>query len=99
MALFHVRMDVRIPHDLDPAVRAETIVREKEYSQGLQRAGTWRHIWRIAGQYSNISVFDVESADELHEILWNLPLFAFMDLQILPLTHHGSDIHPPETGR
>ncbi|MEV0032565.1 muconolactone Delta-isomerase [Nocardia sp. NPDC050793] len=92
MALFHVRMDVRIPHDLDPDQRAQIVAREKDYSQRLQRSGKWRHIWRIVGQYSNISVFDVDSADELHEILWNLPLFAYMEIDILPLTRHGSDI-------
>ncbi|MCW4355554.1 muconolactone Delta-isomerase [Hoyosella sp. YIM 151337] len=92
MALFHVRMDVRIPNDLDPALRAETLAREKDYSQKLQRSGKWPHIWRIVGRYSNISIFDVESADELHEILWNLPLFPYMDIEILPLTRHGSDV-------
>lgn len=73
MALFHVRMDVDIPRDLDPAVRAETVATEKEYSQDLQRQGKWVHLWRIVGQFSNISIFDVDSPDELHEILWNLP--------------------------
>ncbi len=92
MALFHVRMDVDIPRDLDPALREETIAREKAYSQDLQRAGKWAHIWRIVGQYSNISIFDVESADELHEILWNLPLFPFMTIDVVPLTRHGSSI-------
>ena len=92
MALFHVRMDVDIPRDLDPAVREETIVREKAYSQELQRSGKWAHIWRIVGHYSNISVFDVESADELHEILWNLPLFPYMTIAVTPLTKHGSSI-------
>ncbi|AYA24305.1 muconolactone delta-isomerase [Rhodococcus rhodochrous J3] len=92
MALFHVRMDVDIPRDLDPDVRAETIAKEKAYSQDLQRQGKWREIWRIVGQYSNISIFDVESADELHEILWNLPLFPYMNIEIMPLTKHGSDI-------
>jgi len=92
MALFHVRMDVDIPRDLDPEVRAETIAREKAYSQDLQRQGTWREIWRIVGKYSNISIFDVDSADELHEILWNLPLFPYMDIEVTPLTKHGSDI-------
>lgn len=92
MALFHVRMDVDIPRDLDPEVRAETIAREKAYSQDLQRQGKWREIWRIVGKYSNISIFDVDSADELHEILWNLPLFPYMNIEIMPLTKHGSDI-------
>ncbi|EME67158.1 MULTISPECIES: muconolactone Delta-isomerase [Rhodococcus] len=92
MALFHVRMDVDIPRDLDPEVRAETVAREKAYSQELQREGKWREIWRIVGKYSNISIFDVGSADELHEILWNLPLFPYMNIEIMPLTKHGSDI-------
>ncbi len=60
--------------------------------QELQRSGKWAHIWRIVGQYSNISVFDVESADELHEILWNLPLFPYMTVEVMPLTKHGSSI-------
>ncbi|MFC7448365.1 muconolactone Delta-isomerase [Rhodococcus daqingensis] len=92
MALFHVRMDVDIPRDLAPDLRDETIAREKAYSQDLQRQGTWAHLWRIVGQYSNISIFDVESADELHEILWNLPLFPYMTIEIMPLTKHGSAI-------
>ncbi|MEV4633727.1 muconolactone Delta-isomerase [Rhodococcus coprophilus] len=92
MALFHVRMDVDIPRDLDPDLRAETLAREKEYSQELQRQGKWPEIWRIVGKYSNISIFDVESADELHEILFDLPLFPFMNIEVTALTRHGSDI-------
>ncbi|MGG7100328.1 muconolactone Delta-isomerase [Rhodococcus sp. 24CO] len=92
MALFHVRMDVDIPRDLDPVVRAETVATEKAYSQDLQRRGKWVHLWRIVGQFSNISIFDVESADELHEILWNLPLFPYMSIEVMPLTQHGSSI-------
>lgn len=92
MALFHVRMDVDIPRDLDPSVRENTIAHEKAYSQQLQRDGKWPHLWRIVGQYSNISIFDVDSVDELHEILWALPLFPYMRLEITPLTRHGSSI-------
>lgn len=91
--LFHVRMDVKLPHDLDPDVRADTVAREKAYSQELQRAGKWPHIWRIVGEYSNFSVFDVESTDELHALLSGLPLFPYMDIHVTPLATHPSDIH------
>ena len=56
----------------------------------LQRQGTWVHLWRVVGQYSNVSIFDVESSDELHQILWNLPLFPFMTVAVTPLTEHPS---------
>ncbi|MGC4962591.1 muconolactone Delta-isomerase [Gordonia sp. DT218] len=90
--LFHVRMDVNIPHDLDPDTKAETVAREKAYSQELQRSGKWPHIWRIVGEYSNFSIFDVADNDELHGILSGLPLFAYMDISVTPLATHPSDI-------
>jgi muconolactone D-isomerase len=88
--LFHVRMDVAIPRDLDPDERARLVATEKQRALELQRKGTWAHLWRIVGQYSNISVFDVDSTDELHEILWSLPLFPFMTVQVTPLAQHPS---------
>ena len=90
--LFAVTMDVDLPPDLDPDVRADTLAREKAYSQDLQRAGKWPHIWRLAGQFANLSIFDVASHEELHEILWNLPLFPYMAIEVTPLAQHPSDI-------
>nr|WP_026818990.1 muconolactone Delta-isomerase [Arthrobacter castelli] len=90
--LFAVNMDVKIPYDLDPDVKADTVAREKAYSHQLQRKGEWVHIWRNAGQYSNLSIFDVKDNERLHEILWNLPLFPYMNVQVTPLAVHPSDI-------
>jgi muconolactone D-isomerase len=50
------------------------------------------HIWRCVGQYSNLSIFDVRDNERLHEILWNLPLFPYMDIEITPLAQHPSAI-------
>ena len=90
--LFAVTMDVALPLDLDPDERADTLAREKSYSQQLQRSGKWPHIWRIVGQYSNLSIFDVADNTELHDLLWNLPLFPYMTIEIKPLATHPSDI-------
>ena len=90
--LFHVHMSVDIPPDLDPEVRADVVAREKAYSQELQRAGRWPHLWRIVGEYANISIFDVESNDELQELLSGLPLFPYMTITVTPLAAHPSAI-------
>jgi muconolactone D-isomerase len=90
--LFAVRMDVNIPLDMDPQAKAELLAKEKAYSQGLQREGEWRNIWRCVGEYANISIFDVADNDRLHEILWGLPLFPYMRMDITPLAVHPSDI-------
>ena len=90
--LYHVRMDVRLPADLDPAVRDDLIAREKAYSQDLQRSGKWPHIWRIAGEYANFSVLDVADHDELHQLLSALPLFPYMDITVTALARHPSKV-------
>jgi len=90
--LYCVQMDVRIPHDADPARIDRLKAEEKSRAQDLQRAGTWVHLWRVAGRYANVSVFDVADHDELHTILSTLPLFPFMDIAVTPLARHPSAI-------
>lgn len=90
--LFAVTMRVDLPQDLDPTVRQDTLAREKAYSQELQRTGEWRHLWRRVGEYSNLSIFDVRDNERLHEVLWQLPLFPYMTMEVVPLAEHPSDI-------
>ena len=90
--LYHVRMDVRPPHGIDPVEIDRLKAEEKARAQELQRSGKWVHLWRIAGQYSNFSVFEVGSHDELHDILSTLPLFPFMKIAVTPLARHPSAI-------
>jgi len=90
--LFAVRMAVELPRNLDPQVREELLATEKAYSQELQRAGKWVHLWRVVGEYSNLSVFDVAGNAELHELLWNLPLFEYMRVEVTPLAPHPSAV-------
>lgn len=90
--LFAVTMRVDLPQDLDPTVRQDTLAREKAYSQELQRSGEWRHLWRRVGEYSNLSIFDVRDNERLHELLWQLPLFPYMTMEVVPLAEHPSDI-------
>lgn len=90
--LFQVEMDVQFPHTF-PAGKVDELKQvERERAKELQRTGVWRHLWRVAGRYSNLSIFDVSDAQELHEILSNLPLFPFMTIRVTPLCRHPSSI-------
>ena len=91
--LFLVRMDVNLPADMPSEEAAAIKAVEKAYSQDLQQQGKWRHIWRVVGEYSNYSVFDAESNDEMHNMLSGLPLFPYMDISVTPLAKHPSDIN------
>lgn len=91
--LFAVKMDVKLPADMDHEVRADLLAREREYSQQRQRSGVWPHLWRIAGQYSNLSVLDVQSNQHLHDVLSQLPLFPYMDIEVTPLAQHPNSLN------
>jgi muconolactone D-isomerase len=86
-------MDVNVPLDYDPARFEVLKAAEKARFQELQIAGTWRHIWRVVGQYSNVSIFDVESNAALHDLLISLPLYPFMTIRVTALCRHPSSTH------
>ncbi len=77
-----VEMDVQVPRDLDPAV----------FDRLKAEEGPRRHLWRVAGRYADVSIFDVASHDELHAILSTLPLFPFVQMKVTPLAQHPSAI-------
>lgn len=90
--LFKVEMTVNIPESMDKDEKAKILATEKAYSQSLQQSGKWRHIWRVVGQYKNISIFDVESNEELHNLLTGLPLYPYMEISVEALCRHPSSI-------
>jgi len=91
--LFHVKMTVNLPVDMDAERAALLKADEKALAQRLQDQGKWRHLWRIAGLYANYSVFDVDSVQELHDTLMQLPLYPYMAIEINPMCRHPSSIH------
>lgn len=90
--LFHVKMTVNIPSTLDTKSAEDLKLKEREFSQKLQREGKWKHIWRIAGHYANYSIFDVHDAEELHSIMMQLPLYPYMEVEVEALCKHPSAI-------
>ena len=91
--LFKVSMTVRLPHTM-PADEADRLkASERTIAEALQRSGKWRHLWRVAGRYANVSIFDVSGNAELHDLLLTLPLFPYMEIEVEALCRHPSSIH------
>jgi muconolactone D-isomerase len=90
--LFHVTMVVRIPHDVDAERIRQLSAQEHERAKELQLQRKWLHLWRVVGKYENVSLFDVESPAELHDILSSLPLHPFMEVEVTALCHHPGSL-------
>ena len=92
--LFHVGITVRIPHGVDADEIQTLNAREHERAKELQLQRKWLHLWRVAGKFANISVFDVDSPAELHQILNSLPLYPFMEVEVTALCRHPGALEP-----
>ena len=89
---FLCRMQVKFPESMSEEEIAEKQAAEKEYSQALQRSGEFEAIYRVVGRYANVSIFEVESSDRLHEILSGFPMFPYMDIETTALCKHPNSI-------
>jgi len=90
--LYCVRMEVTLPRDLDPEQLQQLKDRERARAVELQQQGKFVHLWRVVGRYANVSIFDCESNDELHELLSSLPMFPYFDIEVTALARHPSSI-------
>src|SRR5690242_6956259 len=90
--LFAVTMQVDLPPDLDPEVRADLLARESVYVKQEQEAGHWLHLWRVVGKVANLSIIDARDHAHLHGVLSGLPLFPYMTIEVKPLTQHPNSI-------
>lgn len=89
---FLARMEVTFPELMTPEQIADCQAREKEYSQTLQRSAELEAIYRVVGRYANVSIFEVESNQRLHEILSGFPMYRYMDIEVTALCQHPNSI-------
>jgi len=91
---FLARVEQHISPDMDPDRLAAVKAAEKVRAQELIDAGKMRRIWRLPGRRAVMALYDVDSIDELHDLISSLPLFPWMDVEITPLSHHALDPQP-----
>lgn len=87
-----VEMEVKFPESLTPEQVADFQERERDYSQKLQEGGELKAIYRVVGRYANVSIFDVESNQHLHDTLSGFPMYPYMDIRTTALCTHPNSI-------
>jgi muconolactone D-isomerase len=83
--LFQVSMTMRVLHDADPEKIGRLRVAEHARAADLASQAKWLHVWRVVGKWANLSVFEVDSHAELHEIIGSLPLYPYMEVEVTAL--------------
>jgi len=89
---FLVHTQVNIPHGLYTQAEIDEIyAKEAERGRELGDAGIIKRLWRIPGRRANYGLWEAADATELHKILAALPIYPFIDVEVIPTAAHPSD--------
>ena len=88
---FLVEIEVRWPPDGNPERRAELIAAEAKRAAELVEAGLLKRVWRVPGQWRNVTLWEAPDATALHEAITSLPFFPWLKVEVRPMAAHPND--------
>lgn len=92
---FLVHIEINLPPETPPDERTRLLDAEAVRGRQLVESGKLKRIWRVPGRWANVSLYDVNDATELHEVLSSLPLWPWLDVDVQPLARHPLADHIP----
>jgi muconolactone D-isomerase len=92
---FLVNIEVGWPADGDPDELVRLTAAERERAAELASTGTIRRMWRVPGRRANWGIWEAPDATALHAALRSLPLFPWLEVDVIPLAAHPNDPERP----
>jgi len=92
---FLVNIKVEWPADGDPQELARLTAAERERGAELVAAGVIRRMWRVPGRRANWGVWEAPDATALHAAIASLPLYPYLEVEVIPLAAHPTDPERP----
>jgi len=86
-----VHITVSLPPGMPSGERQELYAAEAVQAASLARAGRLVRLWRIPGRTANWGLWHANDATQLHDALTSLPLWPYMDIEVVPLARHPND--------
>ncbi len=87
---FLVRMENLLPAG-STRERAELVRAEAARAGELAAAGILVRLWRVTGRRANVGIWRAPTTAALHDALASLPLFPYLDIEVIPLARHPND--------
>ncbi len=77
----------RLPHGIEATSEYAKDLKEREKvtATALKEQGVWSDIVHPIGRDAWSCIFHVDTHDELHKVLSGLPMFPYLDIEVVPL--------------
>ena len=86
--IWHAHIRFSLPDEMSDAERKALIAAERAQAVKLHREKKLLHIWRIAGDDANFSVWQAESLEALQTIHSTLPLYPWLEIFVTQISEH-----------
>lgn len=83
-----VKLTAQLPETLQGDEREALFAAERARAMELLSAGKMARMWRIAGTSSGITLWNVDSLEDLHDSLSSLPAWKYCTVDITPVVQH-----------
>ncbi|GAB1361114.1 hypothetical protein MASR1M32_03500 [Rhodobacter sp.] len=91
---FLVNIKIKWPEGMDPAEIERISVEEREMAKILRAERKMLRMWRVPARRENWGLWQADDATHLHQIISALPVWPYMDVNVLPLAYHPVDPRP-----
>jgi len=88
---FLVHITIALPPGMPSDERQALYAAESARAASLAKAGRLVRLWRIPGRTANWGLWNATDATELHDALTSLPMWLYMDIEVMPLAAHPND--------
>lgn len=88
---FLINIKITWDEKLSEDTIAKLSVDERNMAAELAKAGNLIRMWRVPGRRENWGLWQADSATQMHEIVSALPVWPYMDVQIIALAEHPVD--------
>lgn len=93
---FLININITWPESLSDEEIQRISDAERAAAAEFASEGTLVRMWRVPGRRENWGLWRADNATTMHEVISSLPVWPFMDVQIIPLAKHPVD--PLEEG-
>ncbi|UOQ59536.1 muconolactone Delta-isomerase family protein [Leucobacter rhizosphaerae] len=88
---FLININITWPESLSEERIAEISAAERAMAAELGARGTLVRMWRVPGRRENWGLWRAATPTEMHDVISALPVWPYMEVQIIPLAVHPVD--------
>lgn len=88
---FLININIKWPDGMNDEEIERLSVAERTMAASLAEQGILKRMWRVPGRFENWGLWQADDATHMHEVISNLPVWPYMNVEVIALAKHPVD--------